>query len=117
MNTIEREKESTLSNEIEEFKKEKERIRAIVGKIGATPTFGKKILNILFIFLVIVCFSLPFIFPELHLPMIEFGLMLISIKIIYLLHSNSRQMHFMFWILTSLEWRLNEITKKLDERR
>ena len=107
------ERESALWKEIEDFKREKERIRGIVGKIGGVPTFKKKLLNMLFIVAIMSCFAVPFIFKGWHLPMIEFGIVLISLKIIFLLHNNSRQMHFMFWMLSSLEWRLNEITKEI----
>jgi hypothetical protein len=111
-----REKESALSQEIEDFKREKERIRAIVGRIGSAPTFGKKLLNVLFALVVFGCFLVSFVtHGQFRLPMIEIGIMLISVKIIYLLHNNARQMHFMFWVLTSLEWRLNEIVKSINK--
>ncbi len=115
MTRVDEEKESSLRQEIEDFKREKERIRAIVGKVGGAPSFGKKLLNKLFIVLVISCFILPFIYRGLHLPMIEFGIVLISLKIIYLLHNHAKQMHFMFWVLSSLEWRLNEIVKEVKK--
>lgn len=110
-----REKESTLAEEIEHFKREKERVRSIVGRIGAVPTFGKKIFNFAFIIAVAACFIASIVtHGRLTLSMIEIGITLISIKIIYLLHSYSRQMHFMFWILSSLEWRLNEIVRAME---
>lgn len=116
MAKIDEEKEATLSREIANFKREKERIREIVGKIGSMPTSRKRVINILFGILVFACFFTPLIYGGLHLPMIEFGLLLISIKIIYLLHSHARQMHFMFWILSSVEWRMDEVVRKLKDR-
>ena len=43
-----------LKKEIETFKREKDRVRAIVGQVGGIPTTNTKILNICFIVLPIV---------------------------------------------------------------
>lgn len=111
------ERESTLAQEIDDFKREKERIRAIVGRIGGAPTFRGRLFNILFGAVIALCFIVSLATQgRMVLPMIEIGVALISVKIIYLLHTNARQMHFMFWVLSSLEWRLNEIDKELKEK-
>jgi len=49
--------------------------------------------------------------------MIEVATVTLSIKIIYLIHSQMRVAHFVFWILSSLEWRINEIMRQLREIR
>lgn len=111
---IDREKESALVDEIEHFRREKERIRAIVGRIGGVPTFKQKLLNIFFAVAIAACFAVSLLtHGRLTLSMIEVGIVLISLKIMWLLHSYSRQMHFMFWVLSGLEWRLNEIVEEI----
>ncbi|MCX6339708.1 MAG: hypothetical protein NTX71_07290 [Candidatus Aureabacteria bacterium] len=111
---IDREKEHTLAEEIEQFKREKERIRAIIGKIGGVPTFRHKLFNVLFGLVIAVCFLISIVtHGRLVLPMIEIGVILISVKIMYLLHTFLRQMHFMFWVLSSIEWRLNEMEGRM----
>jgi Flp pilus assembly protein TadB len=115
---VDREKESALEDEIEHFRREKERIRAIVGKIGGVPTFRQKLLNFVFAFAIAACFAVSLLtHGRLTLSMIEVGIVLISLKIMWLLHSYSRQMHFMFWVLSGLEWRLNEIVEEIKGRR
>jgi len=115
---IDREKECTLAEEIEQFKREKERIRSIVGRIGGVPSFGQKIFNLLFGVVIAVCFIISIATQgRLVLPMIEIGIILISVKIMYLLHTFLRQMHFMFWILSSIEWRLNEMEGRMKEKK
>lgn len=113
---IDLEKEGALAEEIEHFKKEKERVRSIVGRLGGKPSARKRIYNMLFGVAVIGCFTASLVsHGKLTIPMIEIGVVLISFKIMYLLHTYFRQMHFIFWILTSIEWRLNEIVKDIDE--
>ncbi|MCX6358070.1 MAG: hypothetical protein NT045_09415 [Candidatus Aureabacteria bacterium] len=115
--TADRQREDTLVEEIEQFKREKERVRAIVGRIGGVPTFRDKLFNVLFSIGVAACFAISIAtHGRLVLPMIEIGVVLISVKIIYLLHTYSRQMHFMFWVLSSIEWKLNEMAKHPGER-
>ena len=47
--------------------------------------------------------------------MIELATVALSVKIIYLIHCQMRINHFKFWILSSLEWRLNEIMKLIKQ--
>jgi hypothetical protein len=103
-----------LRIEMEHFKKEKERIRAIVGKIGGMPNFNTRMFNIIFLILVVVClvFSLVSV-GTLRLAMLELAIAALTAKIIYLMHNQSRVNHFQLWILTSLEWRLNELLKEV----
>jgi hypothetical protein len=41
--------------------------------------------------------------------MIEAATVILSLKIIYLIHNQMKVSHFEFWILSSLEWRINEM--------
>lgn len=114
---LDRETVSALEEEIEQFKKEKERVRAIIGRIGGVPTFRERILNILFAIAIVACFAVSLLtHGRLTLSMIEVGIILISVKIMWLLHTYARQMHFMFWVLSGLEWRVNEIVKEIRGR-
>ena len=47
--------------------------------------------------------------------MIEVATVTLSIKIIYLMHEQMRVAHFEFWILSSLEWRVNEVMKQVRQ--
>lgn len=103
-----------LRKELEHFQKEKERVRAIVGKIGGVPKTQAKIINAVFIIVILVSLAISIVGGEQwRLLMIEIATVALSIKIIYLIHSQMRVAHFEFWILSSLEWRINEIMKQL----
>jgi hypothetical protein len=105
-----------LRKELESFQKEKERVRAIVGRLGGVPKNQANLLNILFIAVVAFCVIISLVVSDhWRLIMIEVATVTLSLKIIYLIHSQMRAAHFEFWILSSLEWRVNEIMKQLRE--
>jgi hypothetical protein len=107
-----------LRKELEHFQKEKERIRAIIGKIGGAPKTQASLVNALFITIIAASVIISIVCGEKwRLPMIELATVTLSIKIIYLIHAQMRIAHFEFWILSSLEWRINEIMKQLRELR
>lgn len=101
---------SDLKMELEHFEKEKERVRAIVGKIGGVPKFRTKLINAIFMIVILVSLAVSLIAGEkLRLLMIEVATVALSAKIIYLIHYQNRINHFKFWILSSIEWRINEM--------
>jgi len=100
--------------ELEQFIREKETIRQIVGQVGGKPTPASKIGHIAMIIGILGTFLGAFFLPEkFHLPAMEVGLVLLSIKIFMFLHNESKVIHFQFWMLSSLEWRLNDMSKRL----
>ena len=105
-----------LKEEVEDFKKEKERVRGIVGKIGGMPRFNTKAANITFAVMMVLCLAISIITGgTLRLIMIELAVAILSFKIIYLIHNQGRVNHFQLWILSSLEWRINEIIEELKK--
>ena len=106
---------SDLKQELENFQKEKERIRTIIGKIGGVPQFQTKLINIIFVSIIIVSVAISIIGEELRLLMIELATVTLSAKIIYMIHLQMRINHFQFWVLSSIEWRINETIKHIKE--
>lgn len=107
---------SDLKKELEHFQNEKERVRAIIGKIGGVPKFRSRLINAIFIAVIAASVVVSILSGrELRLLTIEFALVALSLKIIYLIHCQMRINHFEFWILSSLEWRLNEIMKRIKK--
>ncbi|MBN2657279.1 MAG: hypothetical protein JXR86_09485 [Spirochaetales bacterium] len=108
------EKEAELMRELEEFKKEKERVRNLLGSIGGSrQNRREQLINMAFLAIVLVFFTLEL--TTHFLPSyisLEIGVLLVSIKIIMLIHSASKANHFSFWILNSIEFRMNEINKR-----
>jgi hypothetical protein len=110
---------SDLKHELEHFQQEKERVRAIIGKIGGMPKSRAKLINAVFIVVIVVSVVISFFSPDekWRLLMIELATIALSIKIIYLIHSQMRINHFQFWILSSLEWRLNELMRRVKDKK
>ncbi len=109
---------SDLKKELEHFQQEKERVRAIIGKIGGVPKFRTKLINAIFIIVVVVSLVVSIVSGEkLRLLMVELATVALSLKIIYLIHCEMRVNHFKFWILSSIEWRLNEMMKIVRQLR
>jgi hypothetical protein len=99
-----------LKSELEHFEQEKERVRAIIGKIGGVPQFRTKLINILFIVIIIIAGVISIFSGEkLRLLMVELTTVMLSVKIIYMIHIQMRVNHFKFWILSAIEWRINEM--------
>jgi hypothetical protein len=103
-----------LKEELEHFQQEKERVRAIIGKIGGVPIFRTKLINAIFIIAVSVVFSIIG-GEKWRVLMIELATITLSAKIIYLIHCQMRINHFEFWILSSLEWRLTELMRHVKQ--
>jgi hypothetical protein len=105
-----------LEQEIEEFKKQRGQVREIIGQIGGKPTFMKKIFNIIFVVLVAVAFGFSLVSKgRTEILMLEIIVLLVSAKFIYFLFLQAKVAHFQFWILSSIEWRINEIANKLQK--
>ena len=110
------EQEEALSQEVDSFQDEKERIRSIIGAIGGTrKKLYTHIINIGFLISLMVLFCLEF-FTDLldKLLAVEIGVLLISVKILWMMYEQSRVEHFMFWILSSIEFQVSSIEKKID---
>jgi hypothetical protein len=110
---------AALQEELEQFRKEKEKIRALVGQIGGVASNRRdRALNVLFLIAIALLFAVDVLRHALGFEMplppifsIELGVLLVSVKIIWMIHKQARVEHFQFWILNSIEFRLNEITK------
>lgn len=105
-----------LQEELKNFKEEKERVRNIVSHIGDMPASRTKLANLLFI-LIIASSGVVSVFAgrEWRLVMIEIATITLSVKIIYLMHCQSKVNHFKLWVLSSIEWRLNEVNKRVRQ--
>ena len=113
-----------LRQELEHYKNEKERIRKILGQIGGkTAKRRDQIINILFLVLVFGLFAFDILREKFQLDIInlpsilsiELAVLLVSLKIIWMISRQSKVEHFQFWILNSIEFQLNTLSKKVKE--
>ncbi len=101
-----------LKEELEKFKLEKERVRAIVGKIGGIPAVQTKIINIIFTVSIVVFLLISVVAGEKYRPvMLELTIVALSAKIVFLIHLQSKVNHFQLWVMSAIEWRMNEMMK------
>ena len=109
--------EKALIEEIEEFRKEKRRIKDIVGEIGGNSEKRQnKIVNMLLLAIMIVVLIVGVALQKIDLvTTLEVAILIGIFKIIWILYENQRINHFQFWILNSLEFRINEIHKKVKK--
>ncbi len=84
-----------LEKELEEFQKEKERVKNIIGKIGGKKrsVYGRYA-NTLFICIVLSVFFIGGIFHKISFMLsIEIGVLLTSLKIAWMIHQQEKVNH------------------------
>ncbi len=106
-----------LEEEIKEFNKEKEQIKALIGNIGG-HSYSRRdnIINFVFLGLIITLFTLEITthwLPE--FISLEISVLLVSIKIVLMIHSQHKYNHFIFWILNTIEYRINDAGKRVQK--
>ena len=114
---------AALQEELDHFHQEKERVRNLVGKIGgAKSTKRDTIITIIFMVAIFTLFLFDALrhimgidIPLPSLFSLELGVLLVSIKIVWMIHKQAKVEHFQFWILNSIEFRLNDIAKKINQ--
>jgi hypothetical protein len=104
-----------LKIELEHFEQEKERVRAIIGRIGGVPRFRTTLMNFIFIIIVIAAGVISIFVKDLRLLMVELTTCMLSLKIIYMIHMQARVNHFKFWILSAIELRIIEMMTLLKQ--
>ena len=117
--------DETLREELEHFLREREQVRQMIGSIGGAAV-GKRDLavNIAIGGLMLALLVMDFLthvlglYLPVHMPplfSVEIGVFLVSLKIIWMIHRQTRVDHFQFWILHSIEFRLNDLARRLDQ--
>ena len=109
--------EEAMLREIEEYNQEKEKIREMLGKLGG-KNFSKvdSIVNIVFLTIILTLFILEmathFLPPFISL---EISVLLVSIKIVVMMHHQYKTSHFQFWILNTIEFKINAMHSELRD--
>ncbi|NIZ46342.1 hypothetical protein PVA44_06435 [Entomospira nematocerorum] len=100
--------------EIQEYKAEQDQVKSMMGAIGGSHADRKeKLVSILLILILILTFSLGYIIPGFSKFLaIELGILLVSIKVMIVMHQQQKMQHFQFWILNSIEWKITRLEKQ-----
>ena len=108
--------EKSLLEELKELEKEKDRIRQIVGKIGGKNNTQVKRVNSLLIGMIIALLFMGGVLRKMSLELTMYLAILLGItKIIWMLYETKKSNHFQFWILNSIEVRINEMANKINK--
>jgi len=111
-----------MQEEINQYKDEKESVRKLLGQIGGTGTAKKeKLVNIAFATIVILFFTFDVMRHALHISIdfipelfsIEIAVLLVSMKIIWMIHRQQKVEHFQFWILNTIEFQMNSTAVRI----
>lgn len=107
--------EDQLKQELNDFKKEKDRITNIVGQIGGTKgNSNNNLINIAFFGILFALIIFGGVLKKISLEIeIAAAILLVVLKIAWMIHEAQKVSHFQFWILNSLEFRVNEMNKKV----
>ena len=109
----------TLQEELAHFRAEKEKIRDVIGQIGGQGSQrNEHVLNVVFLTLVLVLFAVEVInmagwhlFPPAML--LSMAVLLVSVKIVWMIHRQAKVDHFQFWVLNSIDFQMNMISRRL----
>lgn len=105
--------DNQLKEEFKEFLKDKEEIREIIGNISGSNNSQYKLISGLFFSIVLILLITGIFLGEISLITTLLLIAIVGIfKIIWMLQQSSKSMHFQFWILNSLEIRINDIDKR-----
>ena len=97
---------------------EKEKIARAIGSFGGSPRLKGKIVNAAFVLAVCGAFTTSlFTTGVSQIASIDIGLVLLSLKFAYHLHTEAKVNHAQFWILTTLEDRLLNIITEIRKVR
>jgi hypothetical protein len=111
------EKKEDILREIEEYNRERDQIKNMLGRIGGEK-YSKKdmIINVIFLTIILLMFILELTthFLPTYIS-IEVSILLVSIKIVWMIYSQHKFNHFLFWILNSLEFRMNNIYSRIKK--
>lgn len=110
-----------LKAELDAFKKEKEKIRQLMGQVGGKHAErNDRRVNTIFISAItlVAINDLLHYVAHINTPIpsmvsLEIAVLLVSIKIIWMMHKSTKVEHFQFWILNSIEFRVNDVAKQL----
>jgi NADH:ubiquinone oxidoreductase subunit K len=89
----------------------------MLGRIGGESDIRRhKALNWIILLFTVSLFTLEITTHILPVFIsLEVGLLLVSLKIILLIQSMLKQNHFEFWMLHTIEYRINDLSERFDE--
>ncbi|MDR1832135.1 MAG: hypothetical protein LBQ97_05300 [Fusobacteriaceae bacterium] len=114
MKEIDEQLEEQLEEELHEFQKEQEKVRGIVGQLGGSVKRQNRIVSIIFLLLIFGLLVVGLGMRKTNITLTLLIVLLLAIfKVIWMIYGMQKAYHFQFWILSTLEFRINEVDKKI----
>ena len=108
--------EEQKKNKTTDFQSEKDRLKGIVGEIGGKNNAQHKIVSLIFAILIIVLLVLGVALQKISLFLtLEIVVLLGIFKVLWMFYEVQRSIHFQFWLLNSLEFRINDVDKRMKK--
>jgi len=108
------EREEHLEEELHEFQKEKETVRHIVEQLGSGSQKQNKRISVVFLVLIFALLLMGLAFKKTDLILTLLVVILVALfKLIWMIYEFQRTNHFQFWILSTLEYKISEIDKRI----
>ncbi len=111
-----RAREHEIELELAEYTNEREKLKEILGAYG-----GKRysridtIMNVVFLVIIVGLFTIQATLKIIDSYVsIEVSVLLVSIKIVWMIHSQNKMNHFQFWVLNTIEYRVNETIRRIQ---
>jgi len=113
-----------LQEELDHYRAEKQKIRDIVGQVGGRNIrWWHRLINVVFLVLVVAAFTFDVLRYALDwkvtvlppLLLLEVAVLLVSLKIIWMIHTQTKVDHFQFWILNSIEFQINILSRRVAD--
>lgn len=104
-----------LKIQLKEYKQEKEQFRKLVGQIGGKKDSRyHKISDQVLLISVLLVFIIGLVFKNISPYLtILLGIFFICVKILWMIHDQQKINHFQFWVLSTIEFKVNELERKL----
>lgn len=101
---------------MEEFAKEREKLRKTIGEIGGQHNRQYYIVSTIFAILILVLLVLGVALHKIELQIsLEIIIMIGIFKILWMFYQVQKSIHFEFWILNSIEFRINEMDIRMKK--
>lgn len=101
-----------LNEDLLEYQKEQEEIKEIISRIGGSKESQYKLVSTLFVVIIAVILFAGIVFKKISpVASLLVAILIALSKVIWMLFEAQKSMHFQFWILNSLETRINDIDK------
>jgi uncharacterized membrane protein len=108
--------DETLQEDLKQYRQEQKEWRKMIARSRIQENARVyDILNSVLFFLIVALFVVQLAFhPVSDMLSLEISLFLVSLKLILMIHTASRFNHFQFWILHSIETRVEGLNERLD---